>query len=203
VASTGSVTDGRAGALSVVHVDGESGEALLSAAASDPDAFGRFYDLHVDELMGFFARRTADGHVAADLTAETFAAAFVSRRRFGSRGDGSARAWLFGIAHHQLGRYARRERVSQRARRKLGMEPVSVDDEAARRIEDLADLHALRVELRAALTQLPAGQLDAVRLRVIDELSYAQVALQLGCTEGAARVRVTRGLARLAEVFEA
>jgi RNA polymerase sigma factor (sigma-70 family) len=189
--------------LSVVRVDGESGEELLQAAVTDPDAFGRFYDLHVDELMGFFARRTADGHVAADLAAEAFAAAFVSRRRFVSRGDGSARAWLFGIARHQLGRYARRQRVSERARRKLGMEPVAVDDEAARRIEELADLQALRVELRAALAQLPTNQLDAVRLRVIDELPYAQVALQLGCTEGAARVRVTRGLARLAEVFEA
>jgi RNA polymerase sigma factor (sigma-70 family) len=180
-----------------------SDEDLLAAAGRDPESFGLLYDRTVGDLLGWFARRTADGHVAADLTAETFAEAFVSRRRFSPRGEGSARAWLFGIARHQLGRYARRERVSARYRRKLGVPALVVDDEAAERIEARADLEGVRRELRIALAQLPDGQRDAVRLRVVDELPYAQVAQRLGCTEGAARVRVTRGLARLAEVLEA
>jgi RNA polymerase sigma-70 factor (ECF subfamily) len=181
----------------------ESDEALLVAAKSDVDAFGRFFDRHLDRLHGYFARRTADGHIAADLAAETLAEAFVSRRRFEARGDGSARAWLYGIARHQLSRYARREGVSAKYRRKLGIERVAVDDEAAARIEALADLAGVRAELAAALSDLPLGQLDAVRLRVVEQLPYAQVALRLGCSEGAARVRVTRGLARLAEVMGA
>jgi RNA polymerase sigma-70 factor (ECF subfamily) len=60
----------------------------------------------------------------------------------------------------------------------------------------------MRRELVLALAQLPEGQRKAVRLRVVDELPYAQVAQRLGCSEGAARVRVTRGLAQLAEVLE-
>jgi RNA polymerase sigma-70 factor (ECF subfamily) len=93
--------------------------------------------------------------------------------------------------------------VSAKYRRKLGIERVAVDDEAAARIEALADLAGVRAELAAALSDLPLGQLDAVRLRVVEQLPYAQVALRLGCSEGAARVRVTRGLARLAEVMGA
>ena len=182
--------------------DLESDESLLHAARTDVDAFGRFYDRHAESLLGFFVRRTADGHVAADLTAETFAEAFVARRRFQDRGDGSARAWLYGIGRNQLGRYARRQRVSAKYRRKLGMPAVVLDDDVAVRIEARADLHEIRPELQAALASLSATQLDAVRLRVIDELPYSQVALRLGCSEGAARVRVTRGLARLAEVMD-
>jgi RNA polymerase sigma factor (sigma-70 family) len=179
-----------------------SDEDLIVAAGRDPEAFGVLYDRTVGDFLAWFVRRTADGHVAADLAAETFAEAFVSRRQFSARGDGSARAWLFGIARHQLGRYARRERVSARYRRKLGVPALVVDDETAERIEARADLEGVRRELRIALAQLPDGQRDAVRLRVIDELPYAQVAHRLGCSEGAARVRVTRGLARLAEVLE-
>ena len=51
-----------------------------------------------------------------------------------------------------------------------------VDDEALGRIEALADLASLREILIAALASLPPGQVDAIRLRVIDELPYAEVA---------------------------
>ncbi|TML17735.1 MAG: RNA polymerase sigma factor [Actinobacteria bacterium] len=156
---------------------------------------------HHRELLGFLVRRTADAQSAADLTAETFAEAFVARRRFRSFGEGSARSWWFGIGRHQLSRYARRQRVSYRYRRKLSVERTTVDDEALERIEALADLASLREVLSAALASLPSGQVDAIRLRVIDQLPYAEVARRLGCSEGAARVRVARGLSQLAEVI--
>jgi RNA polymerase sigma-70 factor (ECF subfamily) len=178
-----------------------SDEDLVRDSSRDPDAFGLLYDRHARDVLGYFVRRTADAQVAADLTAEVFAAAFVARRRFRSMGSGSARGWLFGIARNQLGRYARRERVTERYRRKLGMERMVLSDDGAHRIEELAELADLRIALRHALASLPRTQLDAVRLRIIDELPYVEVALRLGCSEGAARVRVTRGLSRLAEVI--
>ena len=48
----------------------------------DAEAFGMFYDRHVHSVLGYFARRTGDPEVAADLTAETFASALTARRRF-------------------------------------------------------------------------------------------------------------------------
>jgi RNA polymerase sigma-70 factor (ECF subfamily) len=102
----------------IVHSD----EHLL-AASRDVDAFGELYSRYARELLGFLLRRTADAQVAADLVAETFAEAFVARRKFRPQGPGSARAWLYGIARRVLGHYLRRERVSDRYRRKLGMVP--------------------------------------------------------------------------------
>jgi DNA-directed RNA polymerase specialized sigma24 family protein len=55
---------------------------LLRQSTRRPEAFGEFYDRHAEPLLGFFARRTWDAQEAADLTAETFAAAFASRRRY-------------------------------------------------------------------------------------------------------------------------
>jgi len=68
-----------------------SDEELLTRSVSRPDLFAAFYHRHAENILGFFARRTLDPHVAADLTAETFAEAFASRRRFRTRGEGSAK----------------------------------------------------------------------------------------------------------------
>lgn len=176
-------------------------EELIAGSDRDASAFGTLFERHHRDLIGYFMRRTADAQTAADLTGEVFAAAFVARRRFTSRGPGSGRAWLFGIARNQLAHYARRQQVSERHRRKLAMERVVVDDDTAEQFARLADLAGLRSELTEALATLPDNQIDAIRLRVIDELPYRDVAERLGCTEGAARVRVTRGLTRLAEVL--
>ena len=79
-------------------------DLLLSGEAED---FGLFYDRYIEMLLGYFARRVNNAEVAADLTAETFAAALASRRRF-RRAKTPAVAWLFGIAQHKLGDYRRR-----------------------------------------------------------------------------------------------
>jgi RNA polymerase sigma-70 factor (ECF subfamily) len=83
---------------------------LLRAGKDDPEAFGAFYDRHVQNVLRFFYGRTASAETAAELTAETFAQAFVSRYTFREVGV-PASAWILGIAKHQLQRMFRRPRV--------------------------------------------------------------------------------------------
>ena len=63
---------------------------------------------------------------------------------------------------------------------------------------ELAGLHALRDQLAAGLVQLSDGEREALNLRVVQELEYPAVAQTLGCSEQAARVRVSRKLRSLA-----
>ena len=84
--------------------DDTDDELLLSGA---PEDFGRFYDRHVRTVLGYFQRRTGNPELAADLAAETFAAALVARRRF-KPGPVPASSWLFGIAQHKLADAQRR-----------------------------------------------------------------------------------------------
>jgi DNA-directed RNA polymerase specialized sigma24 family protein len=72
-------------------------DGLLVAAADDPEAFAAFYRLHVRGVIAYFRRRVGNAELAADLTAETFAAALEGRRRFAPE-RGPAAAWLYGIA---------------------------------------------------------------------------------------------------------
>ncbi len=84
-----------------------------------------------------------------------------------------------------------------RARRKLGVPREHLDAADLERIEAAVADAPLFDALRLALSGLPASQADALRLRVMEDLPYPEVAARLGCSEGAARVRVSRGLAAL------
>src|SRR5581483_851987 len=117
------------------YADTEDAE-LLSRTREDPEAFGAFYDRYEAALLAYFWRATRRGDLAADLTAETFAEALASARRFDPR-RGTARAWLFGIARHELADVWQRGRVEDQARRRLGIEPLALSDEMLERIESL------------------------------------------------------------------
>jgi RNA polymerase sigma factor (sigma-70 family) len=176
--------------------EGKSDAELLRGSVEDPELFGIFYDRHVSALLSFFYRRTASAQPAADLTAETFAEAFLSRGRYRDTGA-PARAWLLGIARHELSRSIRRQQAESRARKRLGIARTVVEDPDLERIEELDDFKPLRSAVQEAVRRLPPALSSAVVLRVADDLPYPEVARRLGCSEKAARARVSRALARL------
>jgi RNA polymerase sigma factor (sigma-70 family) len=174
---------------------------LLGAARGDAAAFSTFYRRNAEQVAAFFYRRIACPHTAADLTAETFAAALTSVGRF--RSDrGTAKAWLYGIAHNQLRQWARRGRVADSARRRLGIETPILSADDIERIETLVDFEPLRVVIVDALAELKPVLREALVLRVAEERPYEEVAERLGCSVGAARVRVSRALAKLEAAIE-
>jgi RNA polymerase sigma-70 factor (ECF subfamily) len=182
-------------------VDERSDTELLLASRADPATFVELYRRHAEDLLRYFARRTLDPEAAAELTAETFAEAFASRRNYRDTGVNGV-AWVYGIARHQLGRFYRTGSIEARARQSIGMHRRDLPAEDFERIEELVDLGPIREALVEALATLGDEQRDALQLRVIDELSYPDVASRLGCAEAAARQRVSRGLRRIAIVLQ-
>lgn len=174
----------------------------LRRARREPSAFTDFYAEHSRPLLAFFARRTFDVEVARDLAAETFAQAFEHRRRFRGSTDAEAAGWLFGIARHQLSRYVRTGVVERKAVERLGIRVPAVSEDDYERIVELAGLAELRERVAAAFGELSNGQRDALRLRVLDERPYREVARTLGISEQAARARVSKALRRLADAIE-
>jgi len=164
-------------------------------------AFVELYRRHAEDVLRYFARRTLDPEAAAELTAETFAEAYASRRNYRDTGTNGV-AWLYGIARHQLGRFFRTGTIDAAARRRIGLSREALPGDDYERIEELVDLAPIREALIDALETLREDQRDALRLRVIDGLGYEEVAKRLGCAEAAARQRVSRGLRRIALVLQ-
>ncbi|HST13848.1 MAG TPA: sigma-70 family RNA polymerase sigma factor [Gaiellaceae bacterium] len=162
---------------------------LIRAARTDAGAFRELYDRYAEQVHGYHLRRTRDPHAAHDLTAETFAQAWLARRRFRDRAGGSAGPWLFGIARNLLSQSVRRRRIELKACARIGLLERLDEPRATAEPDD--------VWLDEAMAELPSSERAALELRVIDGLPYDAVAAGLSTSEGAARVRVARGLGRL------
>lgn len=183
-------------AKSVVMAEPRSPRDDGSLLDGDAHDFAEFYRLHERSVLAFFLRRVRSADLATDLTAETFARALDGRRRFDpSLGDPGA--WLFGIARNLLAVSLQQGRVDDSMRRRLGMQPLALDDEAIARINALDGDPAV-----SALDSLSADQRAAVAGRVLDERSYSELASQLQCSESLVRQHVSRGLRALRKQLE-
>lgn len=172
--------------LSSPHLD-----LLVDAArAGSPDAFGELWRRLSPKVTGYArGRGVAD---PADFTSEVFLAAFQRIDAF--VGDGAAfQRWLFTIAHHRAVDDLRR-----RSRR--GVDVVYEPDADPRRspsaeagaLARLGDAAALEL-----LSDMPDDQRNVILLRVVADLSVAEVAEMLDRSPDAVRQLQRRALARL------
>ncbi|MEV4419147.1 RNA polymerase sigma factor [Patulibacter sp. NPDC049589] len=175
--------------------DRRSDEQLLVAAASgtDPEAFGVFYRRHAEAILAYLLRRTRRPELAADVCAETFAHLLGRLDRY-DPDRGAARGWLFRVAQNQLIDAARRGQVEDRARRRLGIDPIALTDADVEAVSELRD----RADLVAPLLEaLPDDQREALEARVVQERDYEEIARTLRVSESVVRKRVSRGLSSL------
>ena len=102
--------------------DGRSDQELLRRAlTTEPEAFTVFYERHVDVVLAFMRRRTSSPEVAADLMAETFAAALLALHANTEPEQLEVPvAWLLGIARNKLFESYRRGKVEAAAREEAG-----------------------------------------------------------------------------------
>jgi RNA polymerase sigma factor (sigma-70 family) len=171
---------------------GRTDAQLIRDSNSDAAAFGELYRRHSLEIYAWFRRRIE--WAASDLTAETFAQAWLSRKRFRPELADSAFPWLLGVARNVLRESARRQRIETRARERLGLPLDLAAEEGYASVEERLSPGAALAE---ALEALPEHERDALQLRVVDELPYDAVAKRLAIRPAAARLRVSRALRRL------
>jgi RNA polymerase sigma factor (sigma-70 family) len=168
----------------------------------DVEAFSLLYEHEGEAVLIFLARRTLDAELAVDLTAETFAIALRAWSKLRGLEPLQQRAWLFTVARRQYAGYVRRARVERRAVQRLGIQVPTAHHEDLVLIEQRAGFGELREALGRELSRLGRDQREALRLRVVEERPYEDVARCLGVSEEVARARVSRGLRALMAALE-
>src|SRR5215471_4122194 len=159
--------------------------------ASDEELFAHDALSHIDSLYGTALRLTRRAADAEDLVQDTYLKAFRSAHQFAP--GTNLKAWLFTILHNTF----------RNARRHDGRSPVDVDSEAVERAasdapgaqspEQILTRATLDADLQAALDDLPEAFRQAVWLRDVEELTYAEVADVLNVPIGTVMSRISRG----------
>lgn len=173
-----------------------------------PPAFAQVVAENYERIYNVIYRLVNDDEEAADLTQDTFVAAYRAYGRF--RHESSAYTWLYRIAVNLTkNRFEKQQRVGAREAFSLDA-PMQLDsDEVARQVEDWA-LSPERVsendELGAiVLREVAALKYDyreVVVLRDLEGLSYREIAEVLGCSVEAVKSRLFRARSVLRERLE-
>jgi RNA polymerase sigma-70 factor (ECF subfamily) len=153
--------------------------------------FGLVYRTHLDVVLAFCVHRLRDRELAADLTAEVFAAALIGRGGYRCE-RGSVGQWLLGIAAKKVVDAQRRGFVERRAQRQLGMMEIRWFESDLEHVEETAETH-----VQQQLHELPVEQRTAIESRVLDDRSYAEIADSARVSEQVVRKRVSRGLSTI------
>lgn len=166
---------------------------LIEAAQQDPRRFADLYEANFERVYAFIARRVPQRADAEDLTAEVFHQALANIKKFEWRGAPFS-AWLFRIASNAIAdRWGR-------AHRERG-NPAADDPPDFSSANSLEDIEK-RARLYRLVADLPADQRRVVELRFAAGKSIAEIARELGRTDGAVKQLQLRAIRALRDRFE-
>jgi RNA polymerase sigma-70 factor (ECF subfamily) len=160
--------------------DQEDRELIARWKAGDDRAATALVERHAAALARF-AVSSGERSDIDELVQDTFVRAFNSLDGF--RGDSSFRTWLFTIERRLL---LDRRRAEKRRRDKMEVQESDASTEYDALDAVLADETQRRVQ--EAVRLLSPTQREVFTLRVMEGMSYKEIADAVGTTEGAARV---------------
>ncbi len=162
---------------------------LIEAAQRNPACFAQLYENNFERVYAFIARRVHDRDQAQDLTADLFHSALKNLSRFECRGAPFA-AWLFRIAANA---------IADRGKRAAQFEAIKLceaSDPEPWRDTDLAEVEH-RARLFKLVEKLPDDQRRVITMRFAHQKSVAEIARDIGHSEGAIKQLQFRGLQSL------
>lgn len=172
------------------HLEELTDAQLARLARRDERAFEVLIRRHAPRVRGLATGMVGPG-TAEDVVQETFISAYSGLPRF--RGEAQFSTWLHRIALNACYKVLRARPLLDLAEIP---EPASREDPAAH-----GEVLALREALAWALAQLPPEQREAVSLRELSELDYAEIARLQGVELGTVKSRINRGRAALRDLL--
>lgn len=172
--------------------DDASDEELARAAQAGQQCFLLLYERHVARVQRYVFSQVAHTAEVEDLVSTIFFRALTRINTYQPQ-RGSFNAWLFAIARNAVLDHRR----LTLHRRLVPLEAADGVPEPRPGPEDLAVQRERRDTVRRAFDACTPEQRDALALRYLAELSFAEVAAALGKSEPAAKMLVHRGLEAL------
>ena len=161
------------------------------------EEFGRFVDVFQDRLVWFAFSKLGNRSEAEEVAQEVFLRAY--RHQEERRNVSRVSSYLYRMASNACNDVLRKR---SRATLPLSLSKAeNIADPRARAGENAAALDELQ-RTETLLARLPRPQAEAVRLRVFDELGFAEIAEVLHCSLGTAKSRFRHGLRKLQALLE-
>ena len=177
------------------NTSSDIGNLVDRAIDGDGNAFRRLYDMHVDRVYRHIYYRVGNNTDAEDLTQQAFIKAWQAIGRY-KKTASPFLAWLIKISHNLVIDFYR----SKKSEKHTDFDIVATEPETDP--AHLAEAYFKQQEIRQVINKLHGDQQQVILMRFIEDCSYAEIAAALGKSEGATRVILHRGLAKLKTILE-
>ncbi len=169
-------------------------EQLMQAYIDgNPSAFRAIFDRYASLLLRLMRRGISREIEAQDLVQQTFMQLHRARHDF--RQDARLRPWLMTIALNLKREFLRRKK--RRPETLVAEHPVL----EGKTPQDPVEQQQTSAQVRAALQKLPESQRQVIELYWFKELSFPEVAEELGLNLSAVKVRAHRGYKKLKQML--
>jgi RNA polymerase sigma-70 factor (ECF subfamily) len=174
--------------------DNSDADLLGLAAGGSGEAFGILMRRHEDRMFALALRMLGDRADALDATQDAFISAF--KRSSSYRGDAAVGTWLYRIGINSCMDFARKK--------KRWVAQADVEETIDRRPSGagIDDRVVVRLEIQAALAQLPDEYREPIVMHDIGGVPYDEIAAVTATPIGTVKSRISRGRRRLAELLE-
>ena len=169
---------------------------MMQVRDGDLDKLGLLYERHKKRLFGFFYNLGNNPSVSEDLVQNVFVRILKYRKTY--TGEGSFPAWMFRMArnvNYDYHKKMNKERVSK------GVSPEDANMGSEDGLNEALEQQGNAFLVKKALSLLPTDKKEILLLSKYRELKFHEIGEILGCTEGAAKVRVHRALKDLRTIF--
>lgn len=170
-------------------------DVVRRAQQGDVSAFGALYRQHAAAVYALCRRMTGDDRDARDLVQDVFVRAWEGLTSF--RGQSALGTWLHRLTVNVVLEHLRRER-----RDALRFIESAPDDDS---VYDRRNDHAridVRMDLNAALDQLPRGARTVFLLHDLEGYSHEEIAAMTGMAAATSRVQLWRARRTLMRLLD-
>ena len=157
---------------------------------------------HTRRIFNICYRFTGNSTEAEDLSQEVFLRVYRTLASYRSAYGGFA-TWMTSVTRNLLidhYRRTKRDRITDSLDDKMAI--VENKESAGRRPDQQALLGELSGQVQAALTRLSPELREAVILRDLQQLEYAEIRQVLAVPEGTVKSRINRGRIELARILQ-
>jgi len=176
----------------------QDGQLVQLVAERDAGALEVLYDRYGKAAYSLARRILTDEVLAQDVVQEVFLSLWRDAHRFDA-GRGTLATYLLSMTHHRAVDVVRREENLRR--RRTSDEALEFRPDPAPGVEAQAEAAERRVEVRAALAQLPPAQREALALAYFGGYTQREVATLVGVPLGTVKTRMAAGMRKLKEAL--
>lgn len=165
-------------------------QQLIAAAQSNPARFAPLYDIYYKQIFLFIFKKVKNEELAGDICSKVFLKTLLNISKYQDRGFPFS-SWLYRIASNETNMHFRKVKKSQEVELNE-RDMFSLMEE----MQTETDQDQLAIVINA-LNELPLEQSDLVDMRFFEKLSFKEIGLRVGISEGNAKIKVYRALDKL------